>query len=144
MSILSIALGIFIVLETANILILYMKPDFPFGNGISVFNAWEKSQQDNDMHLFICYLVYWVAGTKLIFIALLLIILFLGDTKLQMVTLGALILSISSFYWKLYPIIWLLDDRQQLTPVGYSKTLNYMILGFIMMFLGALLSSLWI
>ena len=46
MSILSIAIGIFIVLESLNILTLYFNPGTQLGNGVGVFNAWEKSKSD--------------------------------------------------------------------------------------------------
>lgn len=134
MDILSIAILIFIVLETANIIILYFKPDSKLGNGVAVFNAWEKSKEDKDMHEFIRYLVYWVAGTKLIFIVLLVVILLTAGERTKLLTALALVVSIASFYCKLYPIIKALDIRGQINPKGYSKTLSSMILGFIMMF----------
>lgn len=134
MEILSIAIGVFILLELSNVIILYFKPDSKLGNGVAVFNAWEKSKSDPEMHSFIEYLVYWVAGTKLIFIVLLIVILLTGNDTTKLLSVVALILSIASFYWKLYPIIKQLDDKNEITPKGYSKTLGIMIGTFIAVF----------
>lgn len=134
MEILSIAISIFILLELSNVIILYFKPDSKLGNGVAVFNAWEKSKSDPEMHSFIEYLVYWVAGTKLIFIVLLIVILLTGNDTTKLLSVVALILSIASFYWKLYPIIKQLDEKNEITPKGYSKTLGIMIGTFIAVF----------
>ena len=75
MSILSITIVAFAVLETLNVTTLYFQPGTRFGNGVGVLNAWGKSKTDPDLHQFVRYLVFWVAGTKLIFITLLLVIL---------------------------------------------------------------------
>lgn len=134
MEILSIVISIFILLELSNVIILYFKPDSKLGNGVAVFNAWEKSKSDPEMHSFIEYLVYWVAGTKLIFIVLLIVILLTGSDTTKLLSVVALILSIASFYWKLYPIIKQLDNKNEITPKGYSKTLGIMIGTFIAVF----------
>ena len=57
-------------------------------------------------------------------------------------SLIALIASIVTFYWKLYPIIKKMDNSGQITPEGYSKTLAMMISIFILMLSGALVVSL--
>lgn len=141
MNILSAAICIFILLELMNVSMLYFNPGSKLGNGIGVFNAWEASKEDESVHALVKYLVYWVAGTKLIFISLLLVILFTGSQLTKMLSVGVLILSILSFYWRLYPIMLSLDSKDQITPKGYSKTLGRMIAGFIIMFLIALLVS---
>ncbi len=138
---LSICSWIFVVLETANVIILYFQTDSRIGNGVAVFDDWELSKKDENMHLFIKYLVYWVAGTKLIFICLLLVIAMYGDDLVQKFGVGAMVLSISSYYWKLAPIMKQLDLNQKITPQGYSKYLNMMIAGFLLMFGGALVYS---
>lgn len=134
MKILSMAIILFILLEISNVIILYFKPDSKLGNGVAVFNAWEKSKQDEQIHDFIKYLVYWVAGTKLIFIMLLIVILLTGSVMTKLLSVIALILSILSFYWKMYPIIKQLDNRNEIIPKGYSKTLGIMIATFITVF----------
>lgn len=137
MDILSIAIILFIFLEASNVLILYFKPDSKLGNGVAVFNGWEKSKEDPAMHEFVKYLVYWVAGTKLIFIVLLVVILLTGGETTKLLSVIALILSIASYYWRLHPIIKGLDKNGHITPAGYSKTLGMMISGFIILFLSA-------
>ncbi len=141
MNILSIAIILFVLLETSNVIILYFKPDSKLGNGVAVFNAWESSKKDAEMHEFVKYLVYWVAGTKLIFIVLLIVILLTAGQTTKLLSVIALILSIVSYYWRLHPIIRGLDKRGQITPSGYSKTLGKMIGGFIAVFFLALLLS---
>lgn len=142
MSILSIAIVLFILLESLNVLTLYFNPGTQLGNGVGVFNAWEKSKTDPEMHQFIRYLVFWVAGTKLIFIALLLVILFTTGESTQTLTVVAMIASISSFFWRLFPIIKSEDKAGHITPPGYSRTLAIMIVGFIGLFAIALAWSL--
>jgi hypothetical protein len=138
MDILSIAILLFVLMETANVCILYVAPGSRLGNGVGVFDAWQQSKADEDAHLFAKYLVDWVAGVKLIFIALLVVILFLGDEQLKVFAVIAMILSIGVYFVKLHPTIKQLDARGQITPAGYSRTLGWMIGGFMGLFIGAL------
>lgn len=142
MSVLSIAIIIFIVLESLNVLTLYFIPGSRMGNGIGVFDAWEKSKADPEMHQFIRYLVFWVAGTKVIFIALLLVIVLTTGESTQLLTAVVMIASIASFFWRLFPIISAQDKAGHVTPPGYAKTLALMIAGFIGLFALALLWAL--
>jgi len=142
LGVLSIAIVIFMGLETLNVVTLYFWPGSWLANGVGVFNAWEKSQSDPELHQFVKYLVFWVAGTKLIFIALLLVILMTTGESTKLLTVVALMASIMSFFWRLFPIIKSLDKAGQITPVGYSKALGWMIAGFIGLFTVALLWSL--
>ena len=142
MTILSIAIIIFVVLEILNVLTLYFAPGSRMGNGIGVFDAWEKSKADPEMHQFVRYLVFWVAGTKLIFITLLLVIVFTAEYSTQRLTVVAMIASIASFFWRLFPIMKSLDEQGHLSPPGYAKTLRLMIIGMIALFVLALAWSL--
>lgn len=136
---LNLVLIVFILLETANVVILYFAPESKYGNGISVFKEWEKSKDLQERHLFVQYLVAWVAGTKLIFIFLLWVILFTGSETTKIASILALIVSIASYYWKLHPIIKKLDGMGEISPKGYSKTLGKTIGVFIGMFVLAIL-----
>ncbi|MCB8944956.1 MAG: hypothetical protein H6658_14495 [Ardenticatenaceae bacterium] len=138
MNSLAIAIIVFILLESLNILTLYFAPGSQRGNGVGVFNAWEKSKADPEIHQFVRYLVFWVAGTKLIFIALLVVILLTTEATTQLWTVVALIASIFSFFWRLFPIIKALDNQGRITPPGYAQTLGIMIAGFIGLFVVAL------
>lgn len=142
MNILQIAITVFICLELMNVTMLYFKPGSKIGNGIGVFNAYEKSKKDEELHSLVKYLIYWVAGTKLIFIALLFVIIFTASFKTQIAAVAVLIVSILSFYWRLSPIMKNMDAKNQLTPKGYSKTLNTMIAFFIAGFTLALIIAL--
>ncbi|NQT59453.1 MAG: hypothetical protein HQ557_10785 [Bacteroidetes bacterium] len=113
---------------------LYFTPGTKRGNGVGVFNAWEKSKEHEEIHELVRYLVFWVAGTKLIFIALLIVIIITGERVTQLAAVGALILSILSFFWKLFPIIKRMDANGQIDPKGYAKTLGLMIGTFVAAF----------
>jgi len=138
MNILSIVIILFLVLETLNVMLLYFTPGSTRGNGMGAFKAFEKSKSDPEIHSMVTYLVNWVAGTKLIFIALLVVVLITGNETTQIFSVVALILSIALFYWRLYPIIKKMDAKDQITPKGYSKTLAIMIGVFILVFVAAL------
>lgn len=142
MDILAVAIIVFVVIETLNIGILYFRPGSRLGNGIGVFNAYRKSEADPETHELVRYLVDWVAGTKLIFVALLVVILVTGSPTTKALAVVALILSILTFFWRLYPAIVRLDRADQLTPRGYSRTLGVMIACFIGGFVAALVVSL--
>lgn len=131
MDILGAAIIVFAAIETLNIGILYVRPGSRLGNGMGVFNAYRKSEADPETRELVRYLVNWVAGTKLIFVALLLVIVVTGSQATKTWAVVALILSILSFFWRLYPAIVRLDRDGQITPSGYSRTLGIMIASFI-------------
>ncbi|MFI3165142.1 MAG: hypothetical protein R3Y45_02580 [Bacillota bacterium] len=139
MNILDISILAFVIMETANVIILYFKPEFRYGNGVAIFNEWEKSKEDETVHLFAKYMANWVAGVKLIFIVLLLVIMLTCENTTKAWAVGVMILSIASYFWKLHPIIKKLDEKNMITPKGYSKTLGKMIAGFMIMFSVALI-----
>lgn len=127
MIILNIVLTIFIILELFNLLVLYLKPSVKKANGVGVFNALSKSKNDPEIHNFIKYLIYWVAGTKLIIISLLTAVLLLAEPALKIIAVGVLALTISSFYLKMFPIIKKMDNEGNISPAGYHKTLSIII-----------------
>lgn len=63
MDILSIAILIFICMETANVIILYFFPGSRLGNGVGVFNPFHQTENE-PQKLFASYLVNWVAGSN--------------------------------------------------------------------------------
>lgn len=138
MEILSAAIILFVVIETFNIGMLYFRPGSRLGNGMGVFNAYGKAQADPEMRELVGYLVNWVAGTKLIFVGLLLVILVTGSDTTKTFAVVALIVSIMSFFWRLFPTIVRLDRDGQITPKGYSRTLGIMIGCFVGGFVAAL------
>ncbi|MBN2556722.1 MAG: hypothetical protein JXA97_12350 [Anaerolineales bacterium] len=131
MDILSIAIIFFLVMETLNIGILYFYPNSRMGNGVGVFKAYDESKRQPEVHALVSYLVNWVAGTKLIFVALLIVILATGDSTTKLLVVAALILSILSFYWRLFPAIREMDAHGWVIPAGYSRTLGIMIACFV-------------
>ena len=98
MNIITIVTIGFLILEAANVVTLYFYPGSKYANGVGVFQAWEKSKRDPEIHRFIKYLVNWVAGTKLIFIWLLIVILIAADDRTLLFAGIALVISIASFF----------------------------------------------
>ncbi len=129
----------FLFLESTNVVALYFFPDSKLANSVGVFKAWEKSKGDPEIHNFVKYLVNWVAGTKLIFIALLIVILLTADEQALLLTGAALTISIAVFFWRLYPMVRKMDHDDQLAPNNYSSLLGWMILGMIIIFSAAVL-----
>jgi hypothetical protein len=125
---------LFIFLELCNVLALYFAPGSKYANSVGVFNAWEKSKQYPDIHNFIRYLVYWVAGAKLIFLALLTVILLFAPENVQRLSLLALALATLSFFWRLLPLIRQMDKAGQISPPNYSRILGIMIFVFVAVF----------
>lgn len=138
MNILTIVTIGFLVLEATNVVALYFFPDSKLANSVGIFKAWEKSKTDPVIHNFVKYLVNWVAGTKLIFICLLIAILLIADQQTLVLAGIALIISIVSFFWRLFPLIRKMDRDDQIEPKNYSAALGWMILGFILVFLVAI------
>lgn len=138
---LKIAIALFVMLEIGNIMILYFLPDSKLANAMGFFKAWEKSKNDPDVHAMVKYLVNWVAGTKLIFILLLIVFLVRGDAQTLPFVGVAMTLSIATFFWRLFPSMKDMDQNDQIDPKGYSKTLRWMILGMVILFVGATILS---
>jgi len=135
-----VAIG-FLILETANVIALYFFPDTKYANAIGVFKAWEKSKTDPEVHKLLKYLVNWVAGTKLIFISLLVVILIVADDRTLVFAGIALVISIASFFWRLFPLIRTMDQNGQIEPKNYSAALGWMIGVFILVFAVAVIYS---
>lgn len=139
---LSIAIVVFVVLESLNIAMLYFQPGSRLGNGVGVFNAFEASKAEPPVHELVRYLINWVAGTKLIFVGLLIVIVATGSAETKLAAVLVLIASILSFFWRLFPALRRLDLDGQLTPKGYSKTLGLMIGCFVAGFAAAVIATL--
>ena len=132
MNMLTLVIIGFLVLEITNVAALFFFPGSKYANGVGVFNAWEKSKRDPEVHNFVKYLVNWIAGTKLIFILLLIAILATADDQTLVFTGVALVVSIATFFWRLFPLIRKMDRDSQIDPKNYSFVLGGMILTFIL------------
>ena len=135
MTIIKIVISVFVFLELSNVLMLYFAPGSRNANAVGIFTAWEKSKQYPEIHDFVKYLVYWIAGTKLIFLLLLIVIILFADAETQRMSLLALIIAILSFYWRLFPLIRKMDRNGQIEPKNYSVMLGIMIFIFVAIFL---------
>lgn len=134
MTFIKVVISVFLLLELSNVLALYFAPGSKYANAVGIFTAWEKSKQYPEIHDFVKYLVYWVAGTKLIFLLLLAVIIIYADMNTQRMGLLALMIATSSFYWRLFPLIKKMDRNGQVEPKNYSMVLGLMIFIFIAMF----------
>ena len=134
MTFISIVILVFILLELSNVLMLYFDPGSKNANAVGVFTAWEKSKQYPEIHDFIKYLVYWVAGAKLIFLLLLITIIIFADINTQRMSLLALLIATLSFFWRLFPLIRKMDQKGQIEPKNYSIVLGIMISVFVIIF----------
>ena len=139
MPLVEIVILVFLLLELSNVIALYFAPGSKYANAVGVFTAWEKSKQYPEIHDFIKYLVYWVAGAKLIFLMLLGMVILFDDFDRQRMSLLALAIATSSFYWRLFPLIRKMDKAGQITPKNYSILLGFMILAFIAVFVTAII-----
>ncbi len=122
---------VFGVLEVMNVAVLYGAPGSRKANGVGVFTAWEKSKADPDVHLLLRYLVYWVAGVKVIFLALLAVIVVTGTESTKTAAGAALAASVAVFFWRLFPLARRADADGAMLPPGYSRTLGIMIAGMV-------------
>ena len=133
-----VIITLFVVTEAMNVLALYFFPDTWYANSVGTFKAWEKSKDDPEVHDFVRYLVNWVAGTKLIFIGLLVVVLWTADDTVPFATAAVMAVAISSFFWRLFPIARKVDAAGMMHPQGYSKVLGIMILAMIGAFVVAM------
>lgn len=138
MDTLSIVMGLFIFIECLNVILLYKVPGSTKGNAVGVFKAYTKAKADPELSILVEYLVNWVAGTKLIFIVLLIGIIITGSPATKVFSVIALIFSISTFFSRLFPIIKKMEAGGGVTINGYSRTLAIMIASFIGVFTVAL------
>ena len=127
MQVLTWVLVVFGLLEVMNVAVLYRAPGSRKANGVGVFAAWEKSKADPEVHLLVRYLVYWVAGVKVIFLALLAVIVVTGTESTKIAAGAALAASVAVFFWRLFPLARLADRSGAILPAGYSRTLGVMI-----------------
>jgi len=128
-----IVISLFLLLEFFNVIALYFNPGDTKANAMGAFKLWEESTTDREVHLLLKYMANWVAGTKLIFIFLLIVLLLFGDAKIQFYGLIALVLAILTYFWKLAPLIREMDEKGMIQPQGYSKTLTLMITAFVIL-----------
>ncbi len=129
-----IVILIFILLESANVLTLYFFPESRYANSLSVFHAWEKSKADPEMHRFTRYMANWVAGTKLIFLFLLAVILWTGSEQTLRLTSAVMALTIATFFWRMFPLVRQMGRESELSPARYDRLLGWMIAAMIAAF----------
>lgn len=137
MSAVEIVISCFVLLELSNVVTMYFFPGSRIANSVGVFTAWEKSMQYPEIHNFVKYLVYWVAGAKLIFLLLLVAIVLFATPDIQRISAAILAVTTATFYWRLFPLIRKMDRNQEIEPRNYSRTLGILIAIFIAAFMAA-------
>jgi len=131
----------FLLLEISNVIVLFFIPDSKQAHGMGMFPAWEKSKSDPDVHNLMRYLTIWVAGSKLIIIALLIVLLIWGNKQLITLAGFALVISMSPFYFGLFPAMQKIDKNNQVDPKGFSVRLGFTITVLIMaLLIGSILA----
>jgi hypothetical protein len=58
-----------------------------------------------------------------------------GNDQTKVISILTLVISMASFYWKLFPLIRKKDIADQIDPENYSKVLGIMITVFVVVFL---------
>ena len=132
MTFLTIVVIGFLLLEISNVFILFFMPDSRFVHGMGMFPAWEKSKAHPDIHNLMKYLVIWVAGSKLVLIGLLILVLVWGDARLLTFAGFALALSMLPFYVGLFPAMRTIDNADGVEPKGFSARLAFSITSLIL------------
>ena len=127
MTFLTIVITGFLLLEISNAFILFFRPDSRQVHGMGMFPAWEKSKSDPDVHNLMRYLTIWVAGSKLILVALLIVMLVWGNKQLITLAGFALVISMLPFYFGLFPAMKKIDENNQVDPKGFSMRLGFTI-----------------
>ena len=135
MSVVRVFLIVFVIIETLNILELYFMKDNCVFNGLCIFSGWDISKADPEVHRLVRYLINWLAGVKMIVIALVVVLIFTAPEQTLLLAACAMVIAISSFFWRMFPMIRKADKEGQITPKGRSKVLSSMVafleLGFL-------------
>lgn len=139
MNILQVVILVFVVLEILNIVVLYTSPTMMEGNGLGIFKKIHEIDENGETFQLIRYLTNWVANAKMIFAALAITIIIFGDETTQFHAALALMFSTLMFYFTMYPILKKMDMEGKLLKRGYSKTLAYTILSFILTFIAGII-----
>ena len=65
------------------------------------------------------------------------VILCFGSTQVKILACAAMIMSVASFFWRLFPLMKKMDLEGKIDPQGYHKTLAIMITCIMGVFLTA-------
>lgn len=129
MNALQICLLVFVIIETLNMLELYFMQDKCVFNGICLFSGWDKSKEDPEVHRLVRYLLNWLAGMKMLVVGLVLVLIFTAPKQTLLLSAISMVITIGSFYWRMYPMISKADDEGQLKRKGRSRMLGKMVAG---------------
>ena len=129
MNAIQVSFLVFAIIEILNMLELYFMQDNCMFNGICLFSGWEKSKEDPEVHGLIRYLLNWLAGMKMLVIGLVLVLIFTAPKQTLILSAISMVITIGSFYWRMYPMICKADDAGQIKRKGRSRLLGTMVAG---------------
>ena len=140
MDYIAIAFAGFIILELSNVCVMYFFNETTIANSVGVFKTF-VDQEDKAAKDFMTYLIYWVAGTKAIFISLLVVIIFFGDQTIKQVSVIVLTASIGLFYVKMLPLLKEIEQENGIITKNYARNLSIIIAVFMLVFIASFIMS---
>lgn len=129
MSALQVTFLVFASIEGLSILELYFMQDRCMFNGVAMFSGWEISKEVPEVHGLVRYLVNWVAGMKLIVVGLLVVLALTAPAQTLLMAGIVLVLTVASFFWRMFPIACKFDKHEFIQPKGRAKTMGMMVAG---------------
>ena len=100
MNAIQVSFLVFAIIEILNMLELYFMQDNCMFNGICLFSGWEKS-----------------------------VLIFTAPKQTLILSAISMVITIGSFYWRMYPMICKADDAGQIKRKGRSRLLGTMVAG---------------
>lgn len=142
MSAVQITMIVFVTIEILSVLELYFLQEKAVFNGVSIFSGWEISKEVPEVHQLLKYLVNWVAGIKLIVIGLILVLVFTAPVHSLICAAAALVITVSSYFWRMYPMLQKHDQAGLVSPRGRSRMMGAMVLGLEVILIASMLVEL--
>jgi hypothetical protein len=127
MSAIQVSLVAIMVVEILSVLELYFLQDRCIFNGVAMFKVCVLTRKDPELFGMVRYLVNWIAGVKLIVIGLLGVIVFTSPENTIMYAAISLVITIASFFWRMFPAVRLFDDAGLIEPAGRARVLGWMV-----------------
>lgn len=129
MSAIQVTLLVIMAVEILSVLELYFMQDRCIFNGVAMFKVCAEARENPDLFGLVRYLVNWVAGIKLIVIGLIAVIVFTAPEQTILLAALSMVITIASFFWRMFPAARFFDEMGQIEPKGRSKMLGAMVIG---------------
>jgi hypothetical protein len=135
---------VMVAIEAFSILELYFMQDRCMFNGAAMFSGWEISKEVPEVHEMVRYLVNWVAGMKMIVFGLLSVLALTAPAQTLLYSGVALVLAISSFFWRMFPLVRKFDTNGFIKPKGRARTLGAMVAGLELILVASVMIDLFV